>query len=320
MYVITQWQKRYEVNTDGRAAKKGDKVCKRLDFVRLTVFGRKQGAGYNKMGRLVGNERRLEVFGLFCKLLEIAADQPPELRGAILNADDLPATESDIAEIVGAPPEITHQALADLVAVGWLTRIDCRPETDTDTVSRILAHPRGYPRENVVSMQENEPNPKQTQELTKKPGDILADFSDPSERNETKRNENEIELELNETTRARARARAREGPSPKDPPPDATPASIIARADSSSTRLDSSRRGLDFGNALRDILCPKGNADLKALWNLQHWTDQQASGTHERILAIARDSKGRNPLAVFFSRVTDELGYRPRAERDKQHA
>jgi len=48
---------------------------------------------------------------------------------------------------------------------------------------------------------------------------------------------------------------------------------------------------------------------------------QRDRATSEKILDIARGSRnGRNPLAVFFSRLEDELGYRPRAEREKRLA
>jgi len=131
--------------------------------------------------------------------------------------------------------------------------------------------------------------------------------------NEERKNENDKNLR-NEERRLRAKERLFAATCPETSVP-----STIARADSSSTRLDSAKRKFDFGNALRETLCPKSSNDLKALWNFQHWLDGQNIEMYPQALEIAEASgTGRKPIALFFSRVSDELGYRPRAEQDKR--
>jgi len=331
MYVITEWLERYEVNEKGQPAKPGDKLRNRpLEYIRSKVHGRSQGAGFLAMQMLAG-DRDYEVFGLFQKFLEIAACEKGEKRGALLNHRGRPATVEEVATICRKPLDRVQFAIEILTnpTVGWMEevpfqkfleilesgKIDKESATnntgaglpkltngDIDTENRVKLQKN---LESVNMGNKNDHSPENSGVLYKAPGRLYNE-------NETKRERNETEL--NETTRARARAR--EGQTSDDPPADATSDSAIARASSSSA---SSRLG--FGNKLRELLGPKTKEDLTALWNLQHWADQQGETSSAAILQIAEESKtGRKPLAVFFSRVKEELGYRPRAERDKQHA
>ena len=127
--------------------------------------------------------------------------------------------------------------------------------------------------------------------------------------NETKRNENEIELNITE----------RDGiPNPSQEGGSAQRGSD-ENSNSTNARASSISARLDFSNRLRGLLLPRTPADLTALFNLQNWADQQLGDIQEKLLKIAEDSRaGENRLAVFFSRVKDELGYRPRAQRDKR--
>lgn len=80
-----------------------------------------------------------------------------------------------------------------------------------------------------------------------------------------------------------------------------------------------------FALSLEEILQPRTPSDRSALRNANTWVNSQiAAGRFDeeifaRILDIANESKpGRNPLAVFFSRLDCELGYRARVEKEKR--
>jgi hypothetical protein len=137
--------------------------------------------------------------------------------------------------------------------------------------------------------------------------------------NETKRNETEVKL-----TQRNERAPGESGQDNKQQGAgnkgDNGQVFDDSKSSSSSTRFDHSTR-LDFSNKLRKILCPANGSDLTALWNIQQWADRlaNAADVYERLLEIAKDSQnGRNPMAVFFSRVDKELGYRARVEADNR--
>jgi uncharacterized protein YdaU (DUF1376 family) len=76
-----------------------------------------------------------------------------------------------------------------------------------------------------------------------------------------------------------------------------------------------------FADDLEKALKPKTKSDRTSLLNLCHWSVQAIregrleEDVFERIIGIARESKGRNPMAVFFSRLSDEVGYRAKAEK-----
>lgn len=85
-----------------------------------------------------------------------------------------------------------------------------------------------------------------------------------------------------------------------------------------SARALSSSDRLGFGLELRKILNAKNNGDLQALTNLEHWLATQAPERYGQVLAIAKESRsGRKPIAVFFSRLDKEVGYRPRILKEK---
>ncbi len=124
MYQITEWATRYEVSYRGSEAKDGDKLQRGpLKFIRLKVHGRQMGLGYRKLKR-VANNRLMETFGIFCKFLEIAGDQPSELRGGLLNDKDLPATAADLAFILDIPLKQITNAIDALIKIGWVTNTE----------------------------------------------------------------------------------------------------------------------------------------------------------------------------------------------------
>ncbi len=283
MYVITEWFERYEVNDEGRAAKKGDTLRKfGLKHVRCRVHGRSMSAGFSAMMELAG-DATYSVFGIFIKLLEVAGCEIAGRRGMLLNHQGKPATATDLAFYLKIPVAKMQSALDILTntQVQWVAE-----------VADNFAEKRG-----------------ETRTSAGKRGALYNTVESKSKRNTT----------VNQGRRTRGRAHARESDLPQEPSPEQTTDSTLL-APSASTRFDTTTKGrLDFGNALRGKLCPRSNADFTALWNFQHWVDQQGDPElYGRVLQIAADCKnGRKPIAVFFSRV-DDLGYRARAEADKR--
>lgn len=131
MYVINEWDERYEVNNRGRVFKPGDtKRAGPLDYIRMPVFGLKVSAGSRRLRQLVGDDRFYEVFGIFCKCLEMAGDQPAERRnGTLYNDKDQPASIEDIAFLLITTVEQAEYAMTALVNNGWiLSRISLNKE------------------------------------------------------------------------------------------------------------------------------------------------------------------------------------------------
>jgi uncharacterized protein YdaU (DUF1376 family) len=81
---------------------------------------------------------------------------------------------------------------------------------------------------------------------------------------------------------------------------------------------------LRFAEQLDKVIMPKTKSDRTALLNLCQWLmvaikeGRFNEGVYDDILTIAESSKGRNPIAVFFSRLDQEVGYRAKAERTKK--
>ncbi len=125
MYKITQWDSRYEVNRSGDVFRPGSKQRLRstpLNYVRSKVHGRQLGAGMRRLKAAAG-DRTMEVFGIFHKFLEIAADAGKGQRGCLLNSDSLddPATASNLAFILNTPQTQIDNALTVLLGIGWLS-------------------------------------------------------------------------------------------------------------------------------------------------------------------------------------------------------
>ena len=127
--------------------------------------------------------------------------------------------------------------------------------------------------------------------------------------NETKR---ETEHNLTEGN-SEAQHNLKESKTPASPEPDSA---RQLRAISQSARL-----AFDFSNRLSQIPPAQTDADRSAFRNLSTWVGGQDNGTGEKALQIAREAiKGDNPPGLFFHRLDNELGYRPRAEREKRLA
>ena len=283
MYVITEWFERYEVNDKGQPARAGDKLrVKPLDYVRSKVHGRAKGAGFQAMQRLA-KERTWEVFGQFQKFLEIAGCENHDKRGRLLNARRRPASDEDLAFILGVPVETVQHTMQVLTnkQVEWILVV---------------------PDDSFQEFQENQESTKQDQ-IPGIPGAFI---------NRTEPNRTETEQNSTEPNGSGNRTNSPEQ-NPAEQTDQNTASALNARSVSASARLD-------FGNRLRLLTGAIKTGDCTALWNLQNWADKQMDGeTHTRILEIARDLQGsRNRMAVFFARLESDLGYRPAAEADKK--
>ncbi len=104
----------------GREAKEGDTLrATPLNYIRLKVYGHKQGTGYRRLQMLCGN-KLMEVFGIFCKFLEIAGDLKSADRGKLLNENDKPATIDDLSFMIGASEKQIKNAVIQLCKANWL--------------------------------------------------------------------------------------------------------------------------------------------------------------------------------------------------------
>jgi len=130
-YYIREWDQRYEVDSKGRALQ--DKFPKRagpLEYVRLKVNGRSLGIGWRRLIQVAGVREAPGVFGIFCKILEVAADAGRNERGYV---DDTP--DNPLAFVLGLDPEQVANALAVLSSpvLRWLV---CEPEDSSRAHAR----------------------------------------------------------------------------------------------------------------------------------------------------------------------------------------
>ena len=148
-WYITDWDQRYECNDQNRPVRDRAKArAKRLPWIRMKVSGRAMSDGYRRLQAAVGSSRNLEgVFATWCKLLELAADQPRELRGWVLDGNGQPATVEDLCFWTGFSArtiEYALKALSDL-RIRWICKSTLPPKP-TGTY-RNLQEPTtpGYP-------------------------------------------------------------------------------------------------------------------------------------------------------------------------------
>ena len=104
-YKIVDWVVNYEVNTGGRLALKGQKLkINKLKFIRCRVFGHAKSPEFQEImeiGNKKGVAMGLAAFGLFMKLLELAANQKRDFRGWILDTKQRPVDIEKIAKLLG---------------------------------------------------------------------------------------------------------------------------------------------------------------------------------------------------------------------------
>jgi hypothetical protein len=115
-YVITEWESRYEVDDKGSSYKDGKaKRSGPLEYIRLKVHGYSIGLGWRKLIAEAGRREAPGVFGIFCKLLEIAGDAKREERGYL---DDTP--ETPIHFLLDLDEKQVAAAIKTLCKIGWI--------------------------------------------------------------------------------------------------------------------------------------------------------------------------------------------------------
>jgi len=105
VYRIANWVSRYEVTQKNHPSKGVIPMeCRRVGpllYVRSKVHAMSMGEGLDDLFALAwrpGSLRHWAIFGIFHKLLEIAADQGRERRGWLLDGDGRPITPSRFAK------------------------------------------------------------------------------------------------------------------------------------------------------------------------------------------------------------------------------
>jgi len=100
--------------------------------------------------------------------------------------------------------------------------------------------------------------------------------------------------------------------------------SNCSNPDMAKARASLSLDLLRFAEDLDKSLKPNSKSQRQALLNLIQWIKFQieekllSESVYQKILVIAKDSKsGRVPMALFFSRLDKEIGYRARAAKQK---
>ena len=117
-YRIVEWDRRYEVADDNRPYTPGKKKRKgSLRWVRLSVFGEKWGKGWRALRRRVGKRRMAQVFGIFAKALEFAAQADAGKRGFIPDPEKFAADS-------GLPVDQVEFAYSAMIDLGWVEQGD----------------------------------------------------------------------------------------------------------------------------------------------------------------------------------------------------
>ncbi|MFA5291610.1 MAG: hypothetical protein WC496_01100 [Phycisphaerae bacterium] len=130
-YRITDWDKNYEVTKDGKPATQRSKNIRKtsLCYVRLTVQGHNPSMSYREMLQKAAGKGMM-VFGVFCKLLELAANQPRNYRGWLLDTKGVPLTAERIAFALccdAGDIDFALQVLTDK-DIGWILEKDFHTE------------------------------------------------------------------------------------------------------------------------------------------------------------------------------------------------
>lgn len=127
MYEITDYENRYQPYD------KSGRILQRADYVKLPVKPKGDG-----LQILLEQKRGLEVFAIWCLLLEKATDQKPESRGKLLNFKDESASVEEIAKGISLSKKqkLVEYALSLLVSMGWLK---CDITSPKDGTSRPLS-------------------------------------------------------------------------------------------------------------------------------------------------------------------------------------
>lgn len=177
---------RYEVDKKGNAWKEGQPLRDGpLLYVRSKVAGYRWGPGYRVLLSITTQEERAFVWGVFHKLLEIAADQPKETRWLVLDPRGLPGTVPGISQMLDWDEKQVARAVEVLTSkeLRWLEWVDSQDKPRTDLGSSWVR-----------------PNQNRTEQRQNRTEHNRSDKSDRTEQNRSDHGDRGL------TERVRARA------------------------------------------------------------------------------------------------------------------
>ncbi len=113
MFSIVDYEVRY------KPYDKSGGELKSADWVKLPAKPRGEG-----LAELLKYNRGLQVFAIWCLLLEKTTNEKPENRGKLLNHKEQPATVKEIASGISLSSKVklVEYALGVLVSIGWLQK------------------------------------------------------------------------------------------------------------------------------------------------------------------------------------------------------
>lgn len=321
MFVINEWLERYEVNDKGDQAQPGNKLrVKPLDYIRSKVHGRSCGAGFSAMQFHAG-ERSYEVFGLFQKFLEIAASENCEKRGCLLNARGEPADIEDLAFMLRTRAEAIEFTMQVLLnkKVAWIF------EVSDDVFRKFRENPEGFESLYQSALSENSGKIRKSKKNKNPQFQPKNELSENSGKNpeipEPLLTEpNRTEEKTTEDNRTECLRESQENPENQNE--QGTQNQFKEDFGLGDFKATSFRFRLV--TALEKVLGARTSSDRKSLQNLVKWLDLQVvakrfdDGVYLNVLDIARESKNgsRKPLAVFFAKLDERIGYRAKAAKE----
>jgi len=135
VYRITDWELHYEVNSDGGAWKPGQQKRKGpLKYYRAHVFGPAgDNQAYIEVGEIANEIEKdcwSSVWGIFCKLCEIAARQTDDYRGYLLGRGLSPISPESPRWLMRAGGFTETQVMRAFRVlmdprIGWVEAVDC---------------------------------------------------------------------------------------------------------------------------------------------------------------------------------------------------
>ena len=138
-YRIAHWNDRYEPRNPKHGKTQGP-----LRYVELRCHGLQMGVGFRMMKQAAGDDCYM-VFGIFCKLLEVAACLPEGKRGWLLDHRHQPATIGYLAFALDFDKKQLTTALDILVKIGWLSYEEIDEKILTNCTN--TGNGRGKPRQ-----------------------------------------------------------------------------------------------------------------------------------------------------------------------------
>jgi len=299
-YRIVEWRQRYEVTEKGKAATADTPVenlrKSPLPYVRFKVYGHVHGPAYRKIIKrawMNGQAMELAVFGLFAKLLELAANQTNQFRGWILDEKQQPMTPRQIAEVLDVQEvETVSKALEILCepAIGWVEIMEF-PGTPQDSSTD---GGRLWGKEGAAC------------------GGKKGTLTGEPFKNET---ETKVKVNKSETEDKQPPATGGEG---------SDSASDLSQegSDSVSWGLDERRLRVFTYEVVCQIVKPAGDSDRTTLQHIFNQLENHIKtgffeiGVFKEVEEAARQcTSAKNRMAMFVAIAKERFSYQPRRER-----